>query len=208
MRYEFKVDIAGTEYGMGDIKSVSLTQPLFEKPGVGNACSAELRIVLWEKSAIPTMARLEPYYREEGSEGDWLPLGTFFIDTRSAEDDCLSITAYDVMLKSEAVWTPDQSLNFPMTMEKASQVIAALMGTELDPRCVFNASYTIDYPANDYTLRDVLRYIAGAHAGNWIVTSEGKLLLVPLYGSMPPETHYLITQDGKAIVFGNVVILV
>lgn len=208
MRYEFKVDVAGTEYGMGDIKSVSLTQPLFEKPGVGNACSAELRIVLWEKSVIPPMARLEPFYREEGSGGDWLPLGIFFIDTRAAEDDCLSITAYDVMLKSEAVWTPDQSLNFPMTMERASEAIAAAMGTELDPRCSFDPAYQVDYPANDYTMRDVLRYIAGAHVGNWIVTSEGKLLLVPLYGSMPPETNYLIAETGKAIAFGNVVILV
>ena len=112
------------------------------------------------------------------------------------------------MLKAETVWTPDQSIDFPLSMTDAVSNIAMLMGIPIDSRTVLSNSYTVDYPANDYTLRDVLRYIAAAHGGNWIITSDEKLLLVPLFSSMPPETHYLVTESGNAVTFGGVRILI
>ena len=53
-----------------------------------------------------------------------------------------------------------------------------------------------------------MKFIAVAHGGNWTITREDKLLLVPLVGSMPPETNYLVTEDGDAITFGGDRILV
>ena len=82
-----------------------------------------------------------------------------------------------------------------------------MMGVNLDKRTVLNSAYTIDYPANDYTVRNELCFIAAAHGGNWIITDAGDLLLVPLL-SMPAETNYLITEYGDAITFGGVKILV
>ena len=102
---------------------------------------------------------------------------------------------------------PDQSLTFPMNMPAAAAEFARMMEVELDPRTVLNPAYTIDYPANDYTIRDELRFIAAAHGGNWIMTDEGKLLLVSLL-SIPPETSYLVTEYGSAIMLGGVKILV
>lgn len=115
--------------------------------------------------------------------------------------------AFDAMRKAERVWTPDQSLTFPMTAPNAVAEIARIMQVQVDPRTQLDPAYTIDYPANDYTLRDELRFIAAAHAGNWVVTGEGKLLLVPLL-SAPPETFYLVTEYGEPITFGGVRILV
>lgn len=86
-------------------------------------------------------------------------------------------------------------------------IFLGLMGAQLAPRTAINPNYTIDYPANEYTIRDELRYIAAAHAGNWIVTGEGRLYLVPLV-SIPPETNYLVTEYGDAILFGGDRILV
>ena len=119
----------------------------------------------------------------------------------------LTIHGYDAMLKAEQVWEPVQSLAFPMTMRAAATEIARLMGVTIDPRTTFNDAYLVDYPANEYTLRDVLRYIAVAHAGNWIITDAGQLRLVT-FGEIPPETNYLITEYGSAITFGGVRILV
>lgn len=206
MAYEYKVDIAGTTYGMNDIQSAEIEQPLFEKVSVGNTCNAKLTLVIWALGDIPRMAQIIPYCREEGTE-EWTQLGVFFISTRREIEDKLEIVAYDCMLKSENPWVPDQSLEFPMTMGAAAAEIARLMGTELDERCSFNDSYFVDYPANEYAMRDILEFIATAHAGNWIVTGEGKLLLVPLYG-MPPETNYLVNERGRAITFAGVKIIV
>lgn len=94
-----------------------------------------------------------------------------------------------------------------MIAPDAVKEIAQIMQVQIDPRTRLNPEHTIDYPANDYTLRDELRFIAAAHGGNWIVTGEGKLLLVPLL-SAPPETNYLVTEYGDPITFGGVRILV
>ena len=209
MGYQYRFDIAGTEYGMSDVSAVKLEHPLFDKLSVGNTCSAELDITLWVKGDIPKMAKIIPYSIDEDSTET--QLGVFWIDTRAAVGDMLNIIAYDAMMKADIVWVPRDDLEFPesgLPMPDAVTEICRLMDVELDSRTVLNSAYTIDYPANDYTLRDVLGFIAAAHGGNWIFTNEGKLLLVPLFGSMPAETNYLVTEDGDAITFGGVRITV
>lgn len=204
---EYKVDIGGTVYGMSDIEEATITQPLFDKLSVGNTCVAEFEITFWPISTIPRMAKIIPYARANSLD-PWSQLGIFWLDSRDKVEDKLKITAYDAMLKGEVIWEPLQSLTFPMTMPAAATEIARLMGTTVDSRSVLNPAYTVDYPANDYTLRDVLGYIAGAHGGNWIVTAAGKLLLIPLFSTLPPETNYLVTQNGNPISLGGVKILV
>ncbi len=201
---EYKVDIGEETYNMSDLKEVTITHPLFDKVSFGNACAAELTLTIWPKGEIPRMAKITPWVRDTG---EWQKLGGFWLDTRDKYGTAMKIVAYDAMLRADTVWQPDQSLEFPMTMPNAAKEIARLMGVELDPRNKLNASYTIDYPANDYTLRDVLCFMAAAHGGNWIMTNEEKLLLIPLFG-MPEETHYLIDEYGSNITFGGTRILV
>lgn len=204
---EYKVEIDGESYEMSELYSVTITQPLFEQFSVGNACSGELKIVFSPRRSIPPMVKIVPFARQMSTE-NWSQLGIFYSDTRKLNQGLMEITAYDDMLKAEIVWEPDQSLIFPMTMPDAVTEISRLMGVSVDTRTVLNTAYTIDYPANDYTLREVLSYIAAAHGGNWIMTANGQLLLVPLFGSMPPETHYLVTERGNPIVFGGTRILI
>ncbi len=203
---EYRVDVGGVKYGMERIESGQLDQALFDTPGVGNTACAVFTLRFAPLVSPPRMAQVLPYIRDKG-EAAWTPLGVFWIDQRRERDGWMELTCYDVMMKGEVTWVPAQELEFPMTMERAARTIAGLMGTELDPRCQFEP-YTVDYPANGYTLREVLGYIAAAHGGNWFATAEGKLLLAPLYGSMPPETNYLVEQDGGALTFGGVRILV
>lgn len=206
MSYEYKVDIAGVTYGMDDIMSADIEQPLFDKLSAGNACSAQLTLSLWPKESIPRTAEIIPWVRDTYG-GGWYQLGVFYLDTRSWTGDLLEITAYDVMIKGEIIWTPTASISFPCTMEAAARDVAFRMGVELDNRCVFNSSYYVPSQDAGYSMRDVLRYIGAAHFGNWIVTNEGKLLLIPLFG-LPPETNYLVDEEGSAIVFGDTRILV
>ena len=87
--------------------------------------------------------------------------------------------------------------------------IASRMGVPVDPRTVINPAYTVGYP-NDLTMREILGYIAAAHAGNFVITDAGALRLVPLYN--PAVDHgpggYLVTEDGHPITFGGVRIIV
>lgn len=203
---EYKVVIDTTEYTDADIQSGNIERPLFDELGIGNACMAMLKIVFKRKSVIPRMANIVP---KAFVNGQWEQLGVFYLDERSVKPTgIMTAVAYDSMLKADKVWEPDQSIEFPLPMDDAVDIIAELMGITVDARTNVSHTYTIDYPANDYTLRDVLKFIAVANGGNWTITRNDKLLLVPLVGSMPPETHYLIEESGFAITFGGDRILV
>jgi len=206
---EYQFDIAGTIYGPEAEISHSVDAGLYEEFGIGNATAAKLTLTLYADS-IPRAATIKRYIRLKNGDqvSEWLPKGIFYTNRRSEDDGQWTIDAFDAMRKAERVWVPAESLTFPMTMPEVAAELARLMQVELDPRTKLNPAYTIDYPYdNDYTIRDVLRFIAAAHGGNWIITDEGKLRLVPLM-SAPSETHFLITQDGEAITFGGVRLLV
>ena len=203
---KYKVLIDNEEYIDADIRSANIERPLFDQLSIGNACEATLKIVFRKKTVIPTTAKMIPYALVNNQ---WEQLGVFYLDERSIKPTgIMTVVAYDSMLKADKVWVPDQSLEFPMPMDDAVDIIAELMGITIDPRTNVSHAYTIDYPANDYTLRDVLKFIAVANGGNWTITRNDQLLLVPLVGSMPPETHYLIEENGFAITFGGDRILV
>ena len=213
---EYQFDIAGTIYGPESEVSHSVDSGLYEQFGIGNASTAKLTVSLYADT-IPRSAIIKRYIRlRNGARvSEWLPNGVFFTNRRSEEDGYWTIEAFDAMRKAEQSWEPDQSLNFPMSMPDAAAEFARIMGVEIDQRTKLNSAYTIDYPASDpesetgdyYSIRQELQWIAAAHAGNWIITGEGKLLLVPLL-SIPPETNYLVTEYGAAITLGGVKILV
>lgn len=213
---EYKFDISGTVYGPDVEVTHSVDSGLYEQFGIGNAAAAKLTLSLFAET-IPRAATIKRYIRLRNGEqvSEWLPKGVFFTNRRSEEDGYWTIEAFDAMRRADQPWEPDQSLVFPLPMPQAVQAFARIMGVEIDPRTALNPAYTIDYPASDpesetgdyYSIRQELQWIAAAHAGNWIITDEGKLLLVPLL-SIPEETNYLVTEYGDAITLGGVKIIV
>lgn len=205
---EYKFNIDGIEYDSSSEISHNVTNELYGEFGTGNATTAKLTLSIVAEN-IPRAATIKRFVRLVNGESvsEWLHAGVFFTNRREEEDGIWNVEAYDIMRKTETVWHPRQDIVFPMSMKEAVDEFAKLIGFELDERTVINRAYTIDYPANDYTIRQEMQFIAAAHCGNWIVTGEGKLLLVPLR-SAPPETHYLVTEHGDNITFGGVRILV
>lgn len=208
---EVKINIAGVDYGQDKIVSLSTSGGLFAEGtlGAGGAVAGEIDLQLYDPGSIPKMAKLIPYYRfVAGNQvSEWIQKGVYYIDTRSQDGNVLTIHGFDDMLKAEQVWYPDQSLEFPMSMQAAATEIAGIMGVTIDSRTQFNALYQVDYPANDWTLRDILRFIAAAHAANWVMTDLGQLRMVPIY-EIPDTTSYLVDEYGNAIIFGGIRILV
>lgn len=213
---EYGFDIAGKWYGPEQEIDHSVDGGLYEQFGTGNAVVSKLTISLFAED-IPRAARIKRFIRLRNGDqtSEWLPKGVFYSNRRSSEDGNWTVEALDSMYKADREWEPDQSLNFPLSMPDAAAEFARLMGVELDPRTKLNAAYTIDYPASDpdsetggyYSIRQELQWIAAAHLGNWIMTGEDRLLLVPLL-SIPPETNYLVTEYGGAIKIGGVKLLV
>ena len=215
--FEYKARIAGTDYPENRITGGSIDMLMLagNQPSVGGCFSGKLTLALLAPTGpIPRMAKIVPYVRvTDGIQtAEWIPQGRFYIDTRetSANDDglpILSLVAYDAMLRTEADY-PDTSHNWPFLDILVVQEIAATIGVEVDPRTadIMTKGYMIGLPAG-YSMREVLGNIGAMYAGNWIITYDEKLLLIPING-IPRETNYLVTGAGDAITFGGCRILV
>ena len=119
----------------------------------------------------------------------------------------MTIHGYDAMLKAEQTFlTETTEDDWPKPMDEVVAEIAKRMGVTVDRRSVVSHTLEAGYPL-EYTMREVLGYIASAHAGNWIVTDAGELRLVGL-ADLPAETFYLVTEDGDVILFGDTRILI
>lgn len=179
-RREYKFEIDGVTHGSDAEISHSVDKRLFEEFGIGNATCATLTLTVVADN-IPRSATVKRFVRLINGDdtSEWIPQGVFFTNRRASDDDVWTLEAFDAMRRADQVWEPDQSLTFPMSMDVAVSIFCGLMDVELDERTNIR-NYTIDYPANDYTIRDILRHIAAANGGNWIITDEGKLRLVPL----------------------------
>lgn len=213
---EVKAVISGVEYLQKDIISVYTSGGMFSDPDIGNCASRQIDIEILPLSDIPRQAKIEVFVRltVEDKASEWIPQGVFFISTREENKvtGSLKIHGYDAMPKASQIWLTSEYdySNWPMTQREAAEDIAARMGTTVDERTKLQDNLPVDYPVDEYgdlTMTDVLEGIAISNAGNWIITEDGKLLLLG-FGDIPPETHYLISEYGDAITFGGVRILV
>lgn len=204
---EYRFWVNDVEYGTDAEVSHNVEQKLFETFGIGNAFGATLKLELYAPD-IPKGATVRRECRlvNGAQSSEWIPKGTFYTVSRGEEDGLWSIKASDAMRKAEKVWVPLNDDPFPMPMTEAVAYACSVMGVELDERSAI-PNKTVDYPANDMTFRQLLEYVAAAGLGNFIITDENKLRLVPLL-SAPATTSYLVDQFGNPITFGGVRILV
>lgn len=213
---EVRLDINNVSYYSDSIVSMNAVRSLFQSdsPSVGGCSAAEIDAVLLIPSAsIPRMATLNPYIRVRSANGltvsEWIPQGKFFIDTRvlDPETGSLTIHGYDAMLKGEQLYlTGNNWSGSTKTVSTVVNEIATRMGVSIDSRTSLT-NYYVTKPADDATMREVLGHIGASQCGNWIITLEGKLLLIRM-NDIPAETSLLVDDYGNPIVFGGVRIIV
>lgn len=217
---EFKAVINGITYTYSQIKSAQITKSMMDKLTIGQATSAMLDMVFRPQGTIPTAAKIECYVRlanyepttaitDEASNiiktddgyvlasaysvtTDWIPFGTFYIDTReTAANGLMTITAYDRMLAAEQSFP---STAGSMTMSAAVAYIAAAIGVDVDSRNQI-APYSIDSPVGLYTMREVLSGIAAASGGNFVITENNKLRLIRIASPSISENMRVVSCD-------------
>lgn len=213
--FETKITIAGTEVAETGIKSLSRSNPGLDSnlPTVGGALSSELSLVIFDTSvAIPRMAEICVYYRacNASQQSEWLQAGVYYVDTRKKNESVgaigsVSISAYDAMMKFEQDY-PSTNHAWPYADMSVITEMASAVGVSVDSRTsgFITAGHMIELPSN-YTMREVLGRIAAMYAGNFVISAEGKLLFVPLYGLTDDlvSGYYLADENGNALTFGN-----
>jgi hypothetical protein len=215
---ECRAIIAGTTYTQTKIESAITKSAVMDKAAtVGNCVAKELNLVLRNPGDIPRMAQIRMQFRlnDGTTQSEWLPKGTFFVDTRqaSASGVLLEIDAFDPMLKCDQPYmTSGQQGGWPKTDLTVVNAIASRIGVSVDARTteILTRGYQVQYPGfgeSAYTMRDVLGFVGTMYCGNWIITDENKLRLIVL-GDIPQETDYLVTENNDVIVIGGYRIVV
>lgn len=214
--FETKISIAGNEIGEDKIFSIrrDVLGVSGNKPTVGGALSSTLKITVATPSfAIPRMAEIDIFVRAKNNAqtSEWIRQGVYFIDTRKVTNNndglnVLTINGYDAMMKAEQDY-PDTNHNWPYLDKNVVAEIASAIGVSVDSRTnsFLTAGYMIDLPIG-YTMRETLEHIATMYCGNFVMSNDGKLLLVPLYGLAADEWltgNYLADGNGSALTFGN-----
>ena len=215
------------QFGMDTIASIgtktytAISAPSIEyavfgdKPSVGNCAVGSMRVSVLTSDAISAgqsvviKARLTGDSAEESTE--FLEFGTFYIDTREANNGLLTLSCYDAMLKASQQYAdptkPDDRIGWPKTMAACVSEIAARIGVSVDDRTTIKttAPYQVSYP-NKLTMIQVLGYIGAAHGGNWIITPENKLRLVPLAAPAAQDADGTETENtvNVPVVIGKI----
>lgn len=185
-------------------------------PSVGNCISGEINVTMnFPQTQPPRQGKLIPQARltDGVRSSEWISKGVFFIDTRknsgkNAGIKLLTLTGFDAMLRAEKDY-PSSTLAWPAADIDVVREIAAFMGVEIDPRTIkaMTKGYKVQYPGGEYSCRETLGYIAAMYGASFIMNDVGQLRLVKL-NCIPKATNYLVDNQGYAITFGGVRILV
>ena len=217
---EYRATIAGAVYT--EISAPVINRALTQGGlTVGNAISATCNLSIRTDDTIPRSAQtvIEARLTDGPTTSEWLALGTYYIARRTKDPvtGLLTLECYDALLKAnaDAVFVaalvtadgePIVTVNgealcyvaspFPMSMTAAAQLIAGALGVQIDARTTLQSgeAYVLQQPEDGATLRDLLSVIAEANGGNWIITPQNKLRLVPV-----------ISASGAASATENVI---
>lgn len=200
------------------IRSIEIDAGCFdgENPAVGCAPAATVTISIYGSIAdVPRRAKLRPYVRavDDLATSEWIPQGVYWADTREGNVTgtnlkIVDITGFDALIFADAPYPSDSLHNYPMLDIDMVRFIAAQLGCGVSDETVRKMVYGYSFPLPlGYTMREVLQMIAGCYGGNFVCDLEGNLLLL-LLNELPPETRYLVDNNGNAITFGGDRILV
>ncbi len=199
---ETKAKVGNTEYTA--ISAPAIERTLMSSPlSVGNCQAATLSLSILTDDVIATSSPVVILGRVNNGTNfsEWKEFGTFYINQRDTSyEGLVTLSCYDAMLKaSQDYVSGSNEANWPKTMEAVVTEIAYRIGVEVDPRTVINTGedYMVPYPSG-LTMLQVLGYIGACHGGNWVITEENRLRLIPLVTS-PDETFFVIDPDYQRI---------
>lgn len=192
--YEWSFTNGGNTYTSANIVSGTLTDGIYTEASFGNCISRQLNLRLWNVTLDTTspIVLTCTAVASGGSTTNYAK-GTYYIDTVSTSpySEYTEVTAFDAMLKTEAVYMKEGT----WTAKTASAIISEILDSigistvDLPTSRYFSAnSKTIDQAPsigeNGTTMRQMLSMIGCLYGGNWKISDANTLQFVPLFGQL------------------------
>jgi len=178
---------------------------------IGNVIPSKLTITIKSTDSIATNAKISPAVRLNGVSGwaEWVPLGSYYIDSRTFQNDVWKFTCYDKLILAQQAYV--SSLTYPAHMSAVMNEITGQLGIVLDPSVVINASYMIPYKDEDITIRDMISYIASAHGASARMTKDEKLTFVKfvpgaVHTSVLASDYFKVSQTNPLKTYTKILL--
>ena len=143
---------------------------------IGTATASKLNLSLRTVETIPVNAKIVPYIRFLGSEGEseWFKLGEYFIDSRFIEQKVWKLTCFDRMVYGEQDFI--SSLTYPASYKTVWGECCEILGVESSAE--INSAYMFQTAPTGHKVREVLGFIAAAHVASAKIMKDGKMGLI------------------------------
>jgi hypothetical protein len=151
---------------------------------IGAAVPTRLDLTIKTEDIFPSNAEIRPYIKlyGDGASSEWMPFGVFYIDSRKYINDVWEFVAYDKLMLANQPW--ETSLMLPNTMNNVMDEICTILDIELVPGLLIH-SYDVPLTTQEFTIRQVIGYIAACHAANAKINKDGKLAFIkPVQGEV------------------------
>ncbi len=228
---DVKIVINNTTYTGAEVVEFEINDSICAETNleIGSAISSDLMCTIRTSDVITRNAKVQPYIRLgldvewrnaniewvnanfnwEGEYTEWMQLGEFYIESRKFSEGTWKFTCYDKLILGNQAYAT--TLEFPATMDEVLDDICAQLGLERDSSIQINPAYTIPFNY-DYTISEVIRYIAASHGACAKITKEGKLGFVNItkndtsIESITPADYSSLSQDGEIKTITHIVI--
>lgn len=119
------------------------------------------RSLTWEQVTIPWDEMEEPW---DGSNPEWIPLGEFYIDSRTRDNDIWRFVCLDKLVWSTQSYV--SNLTYPSSMQAVWDEICSHLGYISHASVQIDPGYMIETKPEGFTYRQVMGWIAGANSAS------------------------------------------
>ena len=173
--FDTKVIINGVEHGSNEVVEWDIMETITESESytIGNAIPTKFELKIYTQSIFPTNAEMKPYIRLIDTE--WIPLGVFYVDSRKeSEGGIWEFVCYDKLMQANQPW--ETELYLPASMFQVVEEICDVLEIQLAPDT--SLMFEVPLVTHEFTMRQVLGYIAGCQGANAKINRNGELAFI------------------------------
>lgn len=173
--FDTKVIINGVEHGSNEVVEWDIMETITESESytIGNAIPTKFELKICTQSIFPTNAEMKPYIRLIDTE--WIPLGVFYVDSRKeSEGGIWEFVCYDKLMQANQPW--ETELYLPASMFQVVEEICDVLEIQLAPDT--SLMFEVPLVTHEFTMRQVLGYIAGCQGANAKINRNGELAFI------------------------------
>lgn len=217
--YQYKLIISGVPYYDENILSVTHDKGLMgNNISIGEVISGKLNATVLPNTnhevskgdEVRLQLRVDTL---NNGQSEWFNFGVYYLHSAERENERWRIEAYDKLLETdEQIY--GEGVSAYATASGLLGIIIDKIGAQLDLRNEYILMDTPFRDYNEYTMRELLGFIASLNLSNWCITEEGKLRLVkpvlrtPVQASNSSNSKRLIDKtplkfDKVLVKYGN-----